>query len=140
MTTTDELRTNWQAMLPNIFSEARFRQKSHARFYASLNGKRAGIAVAFRTASYDNYALNNSDLARLLELRRAGTFDEAFVVAAKRAHNALPVYVGSCEAEEVQRVLAGVPLCSGPFGDYWLLREDLAPLTQSAIADDDVPF
>jgi hypothetical protein len=136
------LTTNvhWHDLLPSIFSDHRFRQTGRGRFYGSVDGARAGVVVAWRGAEYDNHAINRDDLTRLLDLKRNGTFEAAFVVAARRSRNSAHVYVGARDADEVQQALETVPLRAGPFGDYWLLREDLKPVAALVAADDDVPF
>ena len=112
---------NWDELLPNIFTDPRFRKskKSRRRWHAEINGTRVGIVVALRPVDYDNHGLNKEDIEQLLKLRRDGTFDAAFVVLAS-----VGMYIGHRDAEELFETLKGVPFRTGGHGDYWLLPLD----------------
>ena len=119
---------NWDELLPNIFYDTRFHKTSRRRWQVEINGNRAGIVVAWRPVDYDNYALNKADIDRLLELKRDAKFHAAFVVIATVAGNSNRTYVGYRDAEELHETLRSVPPRNGPYGEYWLLREDISPV------------
>jgi hypothetical protein len=118
---------NWHEHLPNIFTDFRFRKTTRRRYQFPFNGIVAGIAVAWRPADYDNFALNKDNLDRLLELRRDGSFAAAFVVLASAGGTFDSAYIGHRNAEELYETLKTVPFRKGPHGDYWLLRTDFSP-------------
>jgi len=127
---------NWNELLPNIFNDSRFHKTSRRRWQIGLNGMRAGIVVAWRPVDYENFGLNKADIDRLLELRRDASFDAAFIVIGTVSGNFGRTYVGHRDAEELFETLKSVPFRNGPYGEYWLLREDFTPLD----ATTDVPF
>ena len=69
----------WDALIPNIFSDARFHKSngSSRRWQVAVNGFRAGIITAWRPDERNNFALNKADLDRLQELKRDGLFTAA---------------------------------------------------------------
>jgi hypothetical protein len=119
---------DWDKILPNIFTDTRFHQTGRARFQINIDGARAGIVVAWRTANFDNFALNVEDFEKLLELKRAGKFEAAFVVAATRikysgyGNRFVLTYVAHADAEKFSASLTSMPL-NGPFGFFWILSE-----------------
>src|SRR5580704_3762556 len=98
---------DWDNILPKIFTDTRFHQTGRARFQINIDGTRAGIAVAWRTANFDNHALNMQDYETLLELKSANKFDAAFVVAATRIKHSgygnriVQTYVAHTDAEKL---------------------------------------
>lgn len=129
---TDTIRpaTNWNELLPRIFTDPRFQKSrtSRRRWQANINGTRVGIVVAWRPADYDNFALNKADIELLLKLKQEGTFDEVFVVLASADENFDSTYVGYCDAVEFYETLKSVPSRKGPHGNYWLIRGDFSLL------------
>jgi hypothetical protein len=118
----------WAELLATIFTNPHSHQLSRSRWRIDIDGVRVGIVVAWRTVNYENHALPNEDMACLIAFKRDSKLDAAFVVAAKRSRYSAPVYVGYRDAEELHEELKCVPPRDGPFGPYWLLREDLSPL------------
>jgi hypothetical protein len=114
------LMNDWDAIIPGIFSDTRFHQTGRARYQIKIDGGRAGIAVAWRSANFENHALNVSDFETLLELKRTNQFDFAFVVAATRNNRFAQTYVAHSDAEKLS--LTSMPL-NGPFGPFWLLSQ-----------------
>jgi hypothetical protein len=112
---------DWDAIIPNIFTDTRFHQTGRARFQINIDGTRAGMVVAWRTANFDNHALNVDDFEKLLELKRANKFEAAFVVAATRikysgyGNRFVQTYVNHADAENFSAKLNSMPL-NGPFG------------------------
>lgn len=116
---------DWDNIVPMIFTDTRFHQTGRARFQINIDNTRAGVVVAWRTANFDNHALNVSDFEALLELKLAKKFDAAFVVAASRSKSGygnrlVQTYVNHADAEKFQENLKGMPF-DGPFGPFWLL-------------------
>jgi hypothetical protein len=116
---------DWDNVIPKIFTDTRFHQTGRARYQVKIDGARAGIAVAWRTANFDNHALNGWDYETLLDLKRANKFDAAFVVAATRiksgyGNRIVQSYVAHIDAEKLSENLKSMPL-DGPFGPFWLL-------------------
>ena len=132
---------DWDDILPKIFTDTRFHQTGRARFQIHIDGTRAGIAVAWRSANFDNHTLNMQDYEALLELKRANKFDAAFVVAAtsiKSGHSLRRVqtYVAHIDAEKLSTNLKSMPI-DGKFGPFWLL----SPYDFGDHADaDDIPY
>ena len=118
----------WDEVLPAMFGDPRFRRSktSGRRWFVEIDGCRVGIVVSLRTADRDNHALNKEDFDKLLELRRAGSFDVAFVVLAALGENFASEYVGHRDAEEFFEELKVVRFRTGQFGDYWLMRGDFS--------------
>ena len=73
---------DWDNILPKIFTDTRFHQTGRSRYQVNIDGTRAGVVVAWRTANFANHALNVSDFEKLIELKHENKFDAAFVVAA----------------------------------------------------------
>lgn len=121
---------NWGELLPDMFSNSHFHKSktSRRRWHAEINGSRVGVVVAWRPADYENHALNIEDVDKLLELKRAASFDAAYVVLATTGENFASSYVGHRDAEELSEKLEAVHFRTGPHGDYWLLRGDFSPL------------
>ena len=93
-----------------------------------IDGAVAGIAIAVKPNNQPNYGLNKDDFDRLLALRRDGSFAAAFVVLASGWNT----YIGHRDAEELYEILKNVPVRNGPYGDYWLFRENFSPLDAAA--------
>ena len=122
--------TNWNELLPNIFTDSRFQKSrtSRRRWQAEIGGSRAGIVIAWRPAGYDNHALNKADIELLLKLKQEGTFDEVFVVLAAAGEKFTNAYVGHRDAAEYYETLKTVKFRDGPHGEYWLLCGDFSLL------------
>jgi hypothetical protein len=117
------LPPNWDEHLPNIFKDTRFLRSSPRKYQLPINGAVAGIAIAVKPTNQNNFGLNKADFDRLLELLRDGPFTAAFVVLASVGNT----YVAHREAEELAEMLKTVQFRNGPYGEYWLLREDFSP-------------
>jgi hypothetical protein len=134
--------SSWDASIPNIFTDPRFHKAngSSRRYQIVVNGVRAGIIVAWRPDDRSNFALNEADLNRLLELKRDASFNAAFVVIAASNGNFERTYVGHRDAEELAEELKSARLRKGPHGDYWLLQllqDEVSPLETT---HDDIPW
>jgi hypothetical protein len=116
--------TNWLDHLPHIFLDKRFIRTSPRKYQLRLNGAVAGIVLAVKPSNQNNFGLNKPDFDRLLEFLHSGSFAAAFVVFSVGWNT----YVEHRDAEELHATLKDVPPRSGPYGDYWLLREDFLPL------------
>ena len=127
---------NWDEYLPNIFTDKRFRKTSRRKYQFALNGAAIGIVVAWKPVDYDNYALNEEDMVKLLYLKQEKQFDAVFVVLATINGN-IAEYVGHRAASEVNETLKSVPPRDGPHGKYWLLRQDFLALDYQ---DSLIPF
>lgn len=123
-----QIATNWHDHLPNIFTDARFIRTPPRKYQLPIDGVVAGIVVAMKPANQNNFGLNKTDFDRLLELLHDGSFAAAFVVLA----SGWTTYTGHRDAEELYVTLKNVPIRNGPYGDYWLLREDFSPLDAAA--------
>jgi hypothetical protein len=123
--------------IEDIFNDDRFCPTSRSRYQAVIDGRRIGVVVAWRNNQYDNHALNKDDIDRLLDLKRDGTFAEAFVVSARGPRS---IYVSHRDAEQLFKELKSVSPRSGPYGEYWLLREDLSLREFAPAHDDAIPF
>jgi hypothetical protein len=136
----DPSKPNWDERIPHIFDDARFHKSysSSRRYQVAINGSRAGIVLAWRPDERNNYALNKADLDRLLELKRNGSFNAAYVVIATVSEDFERTYVGHRDAEELAEDLKSARLRKGPHGEYWLLQEGVSPL--EITNDDDIPF
>jgi hypothetical protein len=130
---------NFHDLMPNIFTDARFHKsnRSSRRWQVAISGNRAGIVLAWRPDERNNFALNKADLDRLLELKRDGSFNAAFVVIASINGDFERTYIGHRDVEELAEELKSARLRRGPHGEYWLLQEGVSPLE---ITNDDVPF
>lgn len=122
--------TNWDELLPTMFTDPRFHQnkKNRRRWYAVINGCRAGIVVASRTANFDNHSLNKEDIDQLLKLRKDGTFDVVFIVLASVGENYASEYIDHRDAEQLYETLQSVLFRKGPYGEYTLLCGDFTLL------------
>jgi hypothetical protein len=130
---------NWDELIQHIFDDPRF-HKTHGssrRWQVAVNGVRAGIIVAWRPDEYPNYALNKADLDRLLELKRSGSFNAAFIVIATITGEFERHYVGHRGAEVLAGELKSARLRKGPHGEFWLLQDGVSPLE---IQYDDIPW
>jgi hypothetical protein len=125
------------AALPNIFGGPPWRQTSRYRYRANINGLKVGVVIAARTWRYDNHALNKSDMDLLLEYKKSGKIDAAFVVTARVSKDNAQTYVNYRDAEELYEILKDVAPRMGEFGEYWILRPDLTPLGFAASEDED---
>jgi hypothetical protein len=130
---------NWDSIVPNIFTDPRFHKSnsSSRRWQVAIDGSRAGMALAYRPDDRSNFALNKADLDRLLELKRDGSFNAAFVVIAAINGDFERAYIGHRDAEELAEQLKSARLRKGPHGDYWLLQEGVTPLE---VTNDDIPW
>jgi hypothetical protein len=131
--------SNWDALIPNIFTDARFHKSAggNRRWQVTINGVRAGIVLAWRPDERSNFALNKGDLIRLLELKRDESFSAAYVVIASLSGDFERTYVGHRDAEELAEELKCTRIRKGPYGEYWLLQEGVSPLETTG---DDIPF
>ena len=127
--------------MPKIFTDTRFHQTGRSRYQVNIDGTRAGIVVAWRTAHFDNHALNVSDFEKLIELKHENKFDAAFVVAANAPSKysgygrIVPTYVSHTDAEKFSAT--SMPL-EGPFGPFWLLSPfDFGNFN---VDPDDIPY
>lgn len=116
-------KPNWHDLLPTIFTDQRrFLKTGKRRWQVQAEGRCAGIAVAWKPPTYDNYALNKDDFDRLLEKSHDGSLDVGFVVLAT-IENSTVTYVAHHEADAVHEALKDMPLRDGPNGPYWLPRK-----------------
>ena len=126
---------DWHAVIPTIFTNPQqFIQTGRRRYQVGLDGKWAGIAVAFRPLDRDNYGLNCEDLERLTEKIRDGSLDAGFVVLATIGDDKRPAYVAHRDGQSVYDSVKVIPPRNGQYGSFWLLRGDFSLFDDLAIA------
>jgi hypothetical protein len=112
----------YRDVLAGIFTDDRFQQYGPCRWYGEVDITRVGIVLATYNARYRNYGLNKGDYDRLLDAKRSGKLDEAFVVMAARDGNGARVYRDSADAEVLKAmVLADIQPRDGEFGPFYAL-------------------
>jgi hypothetical protein len=124
---------NWDALIPHIFTDPRFKPTGRRRRIICLDGLWAGFAIAWRPSGYDNFGLNQEDLECLIKKIGDGSLDAGFVVEAT-IENSQVRYVAHQAAAEVYANLKDVPPRDGPHGLYWLLGGDLLEIDDLAEA------
>jgi hypothetical protein len=123
---TIDVAAKWRdEYLPNIFTDPRFRQISRFRYYAEIDGIKAGIVLATWT-QYGNFALNRNDNDRVLTGKRNGRIDLAYIVKAVfDAETGALTYRKSYDAEQLYNsVLTSLTLLNGKLGPFWALPSD----------------
>jgi hypothetical protein len=129
---------NADVILRGIFSDPRFREFGRYRLFAEIEGVRFGVVLATRSPRYDNFALNKTDLERLIAGKREGKVDQAFVVMARvNTANAM-AYCDSIDAEKLHEALQGLRPRTGSWGDFWVLPPNFT--TAGMTASDEEPF
>jgi hypothetical protein len=119
----ERLAPDWDALIPHIFDDPRFKSTGSRRRLIGVDGWWAACALAWRPSGYKNYGLNQEDVERLFEKIGDGSLDVGFIVLAT-IENSKPAYVAHREAEAVYANLKDVPARPGPRGLYWLLGPD----------------
>jgi hypothetical protein len=121
--------------LANIFTDSRFRQIRRNCLVGDVDGATVGVVLATRNPDYDNFALNKPDAERLLDGKRKGRVDQAYIVAA-HISGVKRTYSGSMPAEEVWHKIevSGLQPRTGRFGEFFVLPPGFIP------DDEDAPF
>jgi hypothetical protein len=91
---------------------------------------------------FETFACNKGDLERLLDALRAGKVDRAFAVWAKVGDGyGHPTYVKHDEAEPVHDLMVEkLRPRAGPYGEFWIVPENLAGYGMSGGINDNDPF
>jgi hypothetical protein len=93
------------------------------------------VVLATRNPDYNTFALNKPDLQRLLDGKRNGRVDEAYIVTA-HISGIQRSYCGAMAAEEVWHKIEvfGLRPRTGRFGEFFVLPPGFVP------DDEDAPF
>jgi hypothetical protein len=133
VTNQERPRPNWDELVPQLFiNRRRFLQTGRRRWQIGLDGLWAGIAVALRPPNA-NFGLNQEDIERLIEKTRDGSLAAGFAMLAAIQDSQI-TYIAHREVEAVYANLKDVLPRGGPFGPYWLLREDFTEVDDLAEA------
>jgi hypothetical protein len=130
---------NWRQVLAAMFDDKRFKEIDSWLWFAEIDGKRVGVAVATRSSRFDTHALNQQSLDRLIEAKRSGKVDNTFIVAARiDALNNIS-FIAANDAEYLQTVLLQkMRTRTGRHGQFWTLTEHMIA---TGVADpNDTPF
>jgi hypothetical protein len=131
--------TDPAAVLAGMFTDPRFRELNRYRLFANIDGIKIGVVLATKSPRYDNFALNKTDMERLLAGKRNGKIDQAFVVMARVSDiGALLTYVDWIEAERLHDMLKGMRPRNGVFGEFWTLPPSIT--TAGIVDPNDEPF
>jgi hypothetical protein len=123
-------------MPDNILAEMpRFRRVGRNRYFAEIDGRKIGVVLATQNPTYDDLALNKSDLDRVVAAKRDGKLDDALVVAARIDHRGAQTFFDQIDGELLQEKLASELPRDGKFGEFYVL-----PPTIGFPARDDEPF
>jgi hypothetical protein len=107
--------------LSKIFSDDRFRPFGQYRYYGEVDGSKIGVVLATCSPRFDNFALNKADLDRLVDGKREGRIDQAFVVQARVNGYGAPAFHAVIDAEELAVALKNVPPVNGQFGPFFVV-------------------
>jgi hypothetical protein len=108
-----------------IFTDQRWQWFDRRHYFASYEDARIGAVLATWTPDYENFALNEDDMNRLLGAKRDGKIDRAFVVMAKFNGTRME-YCSLRDAERYyNEVLRHQPTKNGRYGRFWALRSYL---------------
>ena len=117
---TDNKSTKFPAGLSAIFTSPEFQQVNPTRFKGKLDGVKVGVVIATLNSSYNNYAINETDLVGAIKAKHDGKINEAYVVYARRV-DGTRVYVDAVPAEDLHEKLKNVAPIVGRFGKFWAL-------------------
>ena len=93
---------NWDEIIPQLFTDPRFKPAGRRRKLICVDGVWAGIVIAWQPSDYANFGLNQEDMDRLFQKRGDGLLDVGFVVQAT-IENSKPVYVAHRAAKRCVR-------------------------------------
>jgi hypothetical protein len=91
------------------------------RYFGVIDGKKIGAVLATKNPSFDDPAINKSDLDRVVGAKHDGRLDVAKVVAAKTNGNGGLIFYDSIDAEVLQKQLWGLIPRVGRFGDFFTI-------------------
>jgi hypothetical protein len=116
----------------NMFGNSRFRRMLNGRYlyYADIDGTAVGVVLATYNEDFANYALNRTELERLLKGKASGKISAAYVVMAKLQGQSRTV-VGIADAEKLYAKLQSIPARTGPYGEFWAAE---------SFSDEEEPF
>jgi hypothetical protein len=130
-----EATPNRTDVLANIFTDSRFTEIRRNCWVGEVDGATVGVVLATRNPDYNTFALNKPDLQRLLDGKRNGRVDEAYIVTA-HISGIQRSYCGAMAAEEVWHKIEvfGLRPRTGRFGEFFVLPPGFVP------DDEDAPF
>jgi hypothetical protein len=121
--------------MPDVLSEmSRFSRVGRNRYFAEIDGRKIGVVLATQSPTYDEFAVNKSDLDRVVAAKRDGRLADAVVVAA-RIDRGAQTFLDQIDGEVLQAKLASEPTRDGKFGAFYVLLPRIG-----FPARDDEPF
>ena len=126
---------DWSKILPNIFTDRRFRELRWNCWYGEVDGAKVGVVFATRNiAEYNTFALNKPELDRLRVGIETKRLDHAFVMAVN-LNGPDRDYCGWATLKDIDHKidLHRLRPRDGKFGDFY-------SLPPGTIDDPDVPF
>jgi hypothetical protein len=104
-----------------MFTDGRFRRIRDRIYFAEIDDKKIGVVLATIYGNYDNYALNRAEYERVLNAKREGRIDLAFVVAVRfNGFGKPPEYHSANHIEALD--LTGCRKVDGRYGEFWPLQ------------------
>jgi hypothetical protein len=119
------VRASLDELIPRIFTDPRFVKTGRRRWALQFDQMWVGLVAAWRPGDYENHALNQEDIERLIEKWGDGSLDAGYVVLAT-IENSQPSYVGHLDAKQVYDSVKLIPPRNGQYGSFWLIREDFS--------------
>jgi hypothetical protein len=138
---TNNNKLDLKLILQTMFTNPAFQRlavnetRPNELYFGHLDGLKIGAAAIFPSRSGDDCALSEPVLKRLLDGKRSGKIDHAYVVQAERG--AQKIFVDCIDAEELQRKLSSLPPVIGVYGPYWWVPRHFK---FDVIASADEPF
>jgi hypothetical protein len=104
-----------------MFTDPGWKRISRYIYFKELDGgQKIAVVLATMAPNRDSFALNKGEFERVLNGKRDGKVDHAFVVAVKLAR---PYeYQGAEFAEALAVRLANRPTIDGIYGEFWALQ------------------
>ena len=107
----------------SVFADPRWEWFDRRRYFAEHDGTKIGVVLATWTPQFENFALNKNDTDRLLEAKRQGNVNHAYIVFAKRNGVGRMEYHCHREAESFyEAVLRHAQIIDGKYGPFWVIR------------------
>ena len=115
--------TKVPAYLKTMFSDGQWRRIRDRIYYAEIDGKKIGVVLATMSPNRNDYALNRAEYERVINGKREGKVDLAFVVAVRLSgFGKPPEYHSANHIEAVS--LTGCRKIDGRWGEFFALQLD----------------